>query len=183
MDEGKLARIEQIVKCIKLGSIDTDLIKELHRLVSPSFWHIAIKYLHNLMDAEDVIQDFWADIQNILRHYQYNKNAYGYMCKVVKNRAIDRFKALHKRQKVSIEVVDYCNIIRTNKELSLEEIERNIDIDQAIKNLPIIQAKIIQSTYFESKTVRQIAKELKISKSEIERQKQAAVVKLKKTLG
>lgn len=65
---------------------------------------------------------------------------------------------------------------------TIEELDLQILIDQALRNLPRLQAIIIQAVYFEEKTVREIAKELNMSKSEVDRQKQAAVIKLKEKI-
>jgi len=64
--------------------------------------------------------------------------------------------------------------------LSVEEVDLYISINQGIKELPNIQAIIIQSIYFEKKTIREIAKELNMSKSEVDRQKHNAIIYLKK---
>jgi len=170
-------RVEKLVRYIKAGKIK--YIKELHYQISIPIRHIALKYLHNCIEVEDLVQDFWKDMEQILESYHYNKNAYGYLCKVIKNRAIDRYRQLNRHATVNIEKVDYEQYINKN-ELSVEEVDLYISINQGIKELPNIQAIIIQSIYFEKKTIREIAKELNMSKSEVDRQKHNAIIYLKK---
>lgn len=172
-------KIEKVVKRIKSG--ERILVDELYDLISTPIRHIAYKYLHNYDDADELIQDFWADIYTILDSYYYLKNAYGYLCKIVKHRAIDRYRLLHKNEAVYIDFVDYGSI-RNNSILTFEQLELQIEVDQAIKKLPRIQAIIIQAMFFEKSTIRAIAKELNMSKSEVFRQKESAILRLKKEL-
>lgn len=179
MQGDERSKIERIVKRIKSG--EKNLIYDLYESISTPIRHIAYKYLHNYSEAEDLVQDFWADIYLILDSYHYLKNAYGYMCKIIRNRAIDRYRLLHKNETVYIDFVDYGSI-RNNSVLTFEQLELQLVIDQAIRSLPKIQAIIIQSIYFEKCTIRAIAKELNMSKSEVFRQKQIAIMTLKKEL-
>lgn len=107
MNDNKRKLIETAVKSIKSG--DKNSVLELHKLISVAIRHIALKYLHNLSDAEDLVQDFWADIFRIINSYHYNKNAYGYLCKVVRNKAINRYKELNKNVTLvsSMWITDY----------------------------------------------------------------------------
>ncbi len=172
-------KIEKLVKQINLG--EYNLINELHSLISVPIRHIAYKYLHDKLDAEDLVQDFWAEIYKILKLYRFNKNAYGYLCKVIRNKAIDRYRKLHKHQEVYIDYVDYGSL--TNyQNLSIERIELHLMMEQAFKRLTKLQAIIIQAVYFEKCTIREIAKELKMSSTEVCRQKQNAIMILKEHL-
>ena len=56
------------------------------------------------------------------------------------------------------------------------------DINKAILKLSKLQQIIIQETYFEDKTIRQIAKDLGISKSQVGREKIEAIDILKTEL-
>lgn len=172
-------KIEEIVKRIKSG--EKTLIYNLYELISIPIRHIANKYLHDYLEAEDLVQDFWLDIYIILDSYRYLKNAYGYLCKIIRNRAIDRYRSIHNHETAYVDSVDYGNI-RNNSVLTIEQLEQSILIDQAIRDLPKIQAIIIQAIYFEGSTIREIAKELNMSKSEVFRQKQYAILSLKKEL-
>jgi len=172
-------KIEEIVKRIKSG--EKTLIDNLYELISIPIRHIANKYLHDYLEAEDLVQDFWLDIYIILDSYHYLKNAYGYLCKIIRNRAIDRYRSIHNHETAYVDFVDY-GYIRNNSVLTIEQLEQSILIDQAMRHLPKIQAIIIQAIYFEGSTIREIAKELNMSKSEVFRQKQYAIITLKKEI-
>lgn len=179
MDEGERENIEKIVKQIKQGNYD--LLDELYINISIALRHIALKYLHNEFDSQDLVQDFWADIYEIIDSYHYHKNAYGYLCKVMRNRAIDRFKYFNHNQKVTIEFVDY-SALQNNANTSLDILELQIAVEQAMQYLSESQKIIIQAVFFEKRTVREIASEIKMSKSTVGRQKQEAIEILKEHL-
>ncbi len=188
--------INYYINGIKRG--DKFCLDSLYYAISPSVRHIALKYLKNQQDADDLVQDFWADIYKISLGFVFNKNGFSYLCKVMTNRALNRYKKLHNERCRKVEYVDYENFYSESaapdKGSSLAAEENNLIsaserkeqdqiIDKAIAQLPELERIIIQSIFFEYKTIRQIAKELNISKSLAGKLKQSAINKLKEKLG
>lgn len=149
----------------------------LYEEISPTVRYIALKYLKNEADADDLVQDFWADIYKISAGFISLQNAFGYLCKVMTRRAINRYKALSRQKERIVRYVDY-EIMGTYT-LDMEQLEINDAVETAMKKLTETERIIIQLTYFEEKTVRAIAKELKISKSQVSKLKIAAIEKMK----
>ena len=81
MDKEKVERINDLIVGIKRG--DDHCVYELHSIISPTIRYIALKYLRNEEDAQDMIQDFWADIDNICKFFLFSKNGFNYLCKVM----------------------------------------------------------------------------------------------------
>lgn len=180
MEKGKRKIINKLLDEIKRGKEES--IISLYKIISPTLRYIALKYLKNEEDANDLIQDFWYDIKKYASNYIFKMNAYGYLCKIMNRIAINKYNKIHREIKKQIEFVDYSNIVEYDKNQTLEEVNLRNDINEAMLKLTLFQQVIIQETYFAGKTVRQIAKEMGSSKTQVSRQKIIAIETLKKEL-
>lgn len=79
MDIKKKNEITNCLKGVKNG--DESALVSLYDLISPTLRFIALKYLRNETDAEDLEQDFWIHISKIAEKFSYFQNAYSYLCK------------------------------------------------------------------------------------------------------
>lgn len=154
-------------------------VERLYKLVGHTIRYIAFKYLKNIEDAEDLEQDFWADIYRIADKFFFLKNGFGYICKVMNNMAVNRYKKLHRTNRIEVSYVDYAKIDGARFNF-VGEIDDLILIREEIAKLEEKERIILQLTYFEDMTFMQIARELKMSKSVVGRIKIAAINKLKK---
>lgn len=156
---------------------DEHCLELLYEEISPTIRYIALKYLRNDFDADDLVQDFWADIHNIAAGFIFLQNAFSYLSKVMTRRAINRYKSLNRQKQKIVGYVDYESVKQyiTN----MEQMEINDAVEAAMKKLTETEKIIIQLTYFEEKKVREIAKELKISKSQVSKLKIGAIEKMK----
>lgn len=154
-------------------------VERLYKLVGHTIRYIAFKYLKNIEDAEDLEQDFWADIYRIADKFFFLKNGFGYICKVMNNMAVNRYKKLHRTNRIEVSYVDYAKIDGARFNF-VGEIDDLILIREEIAKLEEKERIILQLTYFEDMTIMQIARELKMSKSVVGRIKIAAINKLKK---
>ena len=170
--------INQLLSKIKYER-SSEAIEELYDIISPTIRHIALKYLHDQSLANDLVQDFWADIYKIADKFIPFGSGRSYLCKVAVNQAINRYNKI-KGERAHIIYVDYSKIqIPCDNE---EDVDLIMSVNEAITRLSEIEKIIIQSVYFEDKTVREIANELKISKSQVQRHKDAAIKKMQEKL-
>lgn len=184
MDYITKAKLERLLHKIKIRTDMKDVITELYSILSGSIRFIAFKYLHKKEDAEELIQDFWMKIPKIADGYHYSKNPFGYLIKVANNMAINRYKEINKEMPISIEYVKFSEKYRESNMFidRQEDLANIIHIENYLEKLPLDQRKIIQIIYFEKKTIRKIAEELKMSKSEVHRQKQIGLQVLKELI-
>lgn len=156
----------------------TEAIEDLYSVLSPAIRHISLKYVHDADLADDLVQDFWADIYSIADKFIPFGNGQSYLCKIAKNKAINRYTKL-KKERARIIYVDYSEL-----QISYDDNDRDLilSVNTAISRLTDTEKIIIQSTYFEDKTVREIAIEIKMSKSAVQRHKENALKKLKQYL-
>ena len=155
-------------------------VEELYALFGPVVRHIGLKYLHDPEDTDDFVQDFWADIFSIADRFFVAGNGFAYLCKVATNRAINRYKK-RANERAKVIYVDYGQL--ANKaDQSIEQQQVRIMVEDAMKELFEKERIVVQSVFFEHMTLRQIAKELHISKSQASRIKEQALRKLKQLL-
>lgn len=155
-----------------------EYVEALYDLIGPTVRHIGLKYIHDPDLTDDFVQDFWADIFKITDQYIFSFNAYGFLCKAATNRAIDYYRR-RKRETAHISYVDYGQWQPGNHEADMDRQMLVFSIEHALQQLQEVQRIIIQSTYFEEKTVRQIAAELNMSKSQVDRLKKQALEQLR----
>lgn len=163
---------------IKIRQRDSNGIYVLYDEIAHTLRFIALKYLKNNDDADDLIQDFWADIYVLADKFVYQRNGYAFLCKAMTRKAINRYKKLHGKTEISILSVDY-SLVDKEAGMQLDNTENRIMVDKAISELSEIERLIIQETYFEDKTIRAIARDTKISKTHVGRIKMQAIEKLK----
>lgn len=165
-----------------IKSKDKDYLNLLYDLIAPSIRYIALKYLKNEDDADDLVQDFWANIYKIANGFIIPYNGFGYVCKVMNRMAINRYNKIHNEMIKKIEFVDYRDLHCDDSSVNWERFAINKIIDDAILKLSETERIIIQLTFFEDITVRAIAKKLKLSKSYVSKLKLLALDKLKSEL-
>ena len=177
MDKETKKYLNELLTKVKQG--DEDSILCLYELMSPTIRYIALKYLQNESDADDLVQDFWYDIKKYAKSFLIQKNAFSYLCRVMTRQALNRIKKLNRQVENDFAYVDYLKVENYQNEDSIEVVGLRNDINNAMLKLTDIQKIIIQETYFEDKTIRQIANDLGISKTQVGRLKNEAIETLK----
>ena len=174
-EEKRMSINECLAEIRKTGKIE--YVERLYGLMITSLRHIALKYMHDEALAGELIQDFWADIYQIADGFVFHRNGYAYLCRVMSNRAINKYRRL-KMERAYVSYVDYSEL-DASRGMQTEQVDLMLTVERAMKMLGDTERIIIQSTYFENKTVRQIADELGLSKSKVGRLKDEALLRLK----
>ena len=125
--------------------------------------------------AEDVVHDSFIKIARFAKNYRRNVSPYGWIMRIVKNTALDFLKSQKRKKEVSEE--EFFSL--TSFDYSPERYENAIMLEQAIAKLEPDERKIIHMIYYLDMTVREIASELDLSKSAVQRLKEKAEEKLK----
>lgn len=173
-------RKKEINKCLIAIKLEKDMqsVCRLHELTGHTWHYIAFKYLGNNIDADDVVQDFWANIFVVADKYRHNTNAFAYLSKTFTNMVINY--CIKKGRDVN-RVSNYidCENMASDNGSCIEDTLINSVIASAINLLSEQEKEVIHMMFFEDKTIREIAKILNKSKSQIGRIKQSALQSLK----
>lgn len=127
--------------------------------------------------AEDVLHESFIKIARFAGKYRPDMNPYGWLMKIVRNTALDFLKARKLRREESAEAM-----FALASDYSPEKRDNALMLEQALAKLDPGERKIIYCVYYLDMTVREIAAELKMSKSAVQRAKDRAEKNLKSLL-
>lgn len=166
MDKKTKIKINHLLINIQNGNINA--IEELYNIIAPTLRYIALKYLQDDNLADDCIQDFWANINKTASKFIFQINGFSYLCKTMTNLAINYYHKINRDKSIFIRPVNYEDLDKSYLGSNNEDlIELQIIVESAMAKLSDIEKLIIQETYFEDKSIRKIAKELLISKTQV----------------
>lgn len=126
--------------------------------------------------AEDVVQDSLLKIVQNANSYKKNSNAYAWICKITKNTALNTVKTMNNNPTIDIDefasISDDSDLTnKTHTQLLVEQLMDSIT--------PPIVREMVYMKYFLDMSVREIAKEIKKSKSYVSKEIQKAEIKMK----
>lgn len=126
--------------------------------------------------AEDVVQDSLLKIVQNAKSYKENSNAYAWICKITKNTALNTVKTMNNNPTIDIDefasISDDSDLTnKTHTQLLVEQLMDSIT--------PPIVREMVYMKYFLDMSVREIAKEIKKSKSYVSKEIQKAETKMK----
>lgn len=177
MDKQKKAEINNCL--IGVRNRDRESLEKLYMLVAHSLKYIAFKYMQNEQDALDLEQDFWARIFEIADGFNYLKNGFSYLSRVMTNMAINRYKEIFGDRQHTAGEVYYNTSSCFDEDFLTDRLDDNIAIEKAMVTLKPIERRVIQLRVFEQMTLMQIAGEIGKSKSQVSRIELAALEKLR----
>ncbi len=172
-----------INKClIEIKNRNKKYIDILYYLIYDELKYIALKYLKNEEEVKDVVQDFWSDIYKNADNYNYIDNGYSYLCKIMTCMSINRYNKLQGERNHIADDVEKSLIKSFDENTAIEKLDYKLAVQKALNCLNPIERAVMNLIIYEEKTIVQISKDLKMSKSKIGRIKLLAEEKLKKEL-
>lgn len=180
MNKEKLESLNEHLIKVRLG--DQDSVGEVYDIMAPTVRYIALKYLKNENEANDAVQDFWADIKKYASTFLIPQNAYRYLCRIATRQIINRFNKKKRDDNHKVEYVDYSLVEQFRLEDIGEESVLRDDINEIMAKLEDMQRMVILETFFLNKSERKIAAEQGITKSMVSRLKAKAIEIMKKEL-
>ncbi len=128
--------------------------------------------------AEDVVHDSLIKIARFAHKYRQDENPYGWILKIVRNTALDLIRKKKAHPAASTE--EFFSL--SSSDYAPDKRDDAIMLEQAMLRLAHDERRAIYLKYFIDMTVREIAAEMKISKSAADRLIKKAEENLKITL-
>lgn len=172
-----------INKClIKIKNGNKKYVDVLYYLIAHKLKFIALKYLRNEEEAKDVEQSFWADIYKNAKNFKYADNGYSYLCRIMKCMSVNRYNQIQTERHHTVEDIETSLIDPFDEDTYIDKLDNRIAVQKALDNLEPKERAIMYLIVYDDKTIEQVAKDLKMSKSKVGRIKLVAEEKLKNEL-
>ena len=167
---------------MKIKNGNKKYVDVLYYLIAHKLKFIALKYLRNEEEAKDIEQNFWADIYKNAKNFKYADNGYSYLCRIMKCMSINRYNQIQTERHHTVEDIETSLIDPFDEDTYIDKLDNRIAVQKALDNLEPKERAIMYLIVYDDKTIEQVAKDLKMSKSKIGRIKLVAEEKLKKEL-
>lgn len=168
-----------IEKYIINGKFDLDKIVDDYSSYVRTIINNAVGNNLNAEDKEEILLDAFFILW---KNYNDNKKIYAldsYIAGITRNLIKEKFRKLH----YTVDISDYENIIPMDtNELYEEEREEILNLEHSLKELKQIDIKIVNLYYYSFKSIKDIAKKLGISESNVKTRLHRIRKKLKKQL-
>jgi RNA polymerase sigma-70 factor (ECF subfamily) len=175
-DEAALARMAQ-------G--DHDGLVELYDRHARAIYSLALRILQDRAEAEDVVQDVFAQVWTQAARYDTSRGAVAaWMLMMARSRAIDRLRAKRARPdntadtRATLNMPD-AGVPQDLQLLSAEEVAR---LRRALAELPLLQRVALELAYYEGLTHAEIAERLEEPLGTVKTRIRQAVIRLRESL-
>jgi len=151
------------------------------RELFPSLCFFANGMVNNKCEAEDIASSAFIKIWK--RHSQFDnaRNIRSYLYQIVRNDCFKFLQQNERRNSAQKEIEYLTNVdITANCETNIIRAELYNNLYKALNNLPTECRKVFKMLYDEGKSVKEIAKELKVSPSTVKTHKARGLVMLRK---
>ena len=172
MPDIKSEQLNRLLSGVARG--ESDYLDGIYLFIGKRMFAVA-QSLVGRDNAEDVVHDSLIKIARFAHKYKQDDNPAGWILKIVRNTALDLIKSKKAHPAASTE--EFFSL--SSSDYSPDKRDDAIMLEQAMRKLPHDEMRAIYLKYFIDMTVREIATEMKISKSAADRLIQKAEENLK----
>lgn len=162
LSEEEKSAINEYIERIAQG--DSEALSALYLLLGGRLFSVAQGIMRNKYNAEDVLHDSLIKIVRYAKNFHKGTNGYAWLCKIVKNTALNKIKSEQIRRGENIDDVfglsDGKDFFETNV--------ATLDIKQALLNLEPKERLVIWLKYYNDMTIREIAAEINMKKTTVQ---------------
>ena len=171
----------------RVASGDTGCLAVLYDRHARTVYSIALRVLRDQADAEDVVQDVFAQMWRQAGRYNPRRGTVAaWLVTMARTRAIDRLRARQARPDTSAAAHDAMPIDRVAAAVDPVDAlaaERDAErVRQALEQLPMLQRLAIELAYFEGLTQSEIANRLEEPLGTVKTRIRLGLLRLRDTL-
>jgi len=170
----------------RLARGDQAALAELYDRHARLIYSLALRILHDRADAEEVVQDVFAQVWAQAARYDPSRGAVAaWMLMLARSRAIDRLRAKRVRPEAAADAdaVEGVIDLAAAQDLELLSAEQVARLQRALKELPDAQRTALELAYYEGLTHVEIAARLGEPLGTVKTRIRQAVMKLREKLG
>lgn len=172
MPDIKSEQLNKLISGVARG--ESDYLDGIYLYIGKRMFSVALS-LVGRDNAEDVVHDSLIKIVRFAHTYKQDDNPAGWVLKIVRNTALDFIKKKKAHPAASTE--EFFSL--TSSDYAPDKRDDAIMLEQAMKKLAPNEMRAIYLKYYVDMTVREIAQEMKISRSAADRLIQKAEENLK----
>lgn len=176
MDADKREQLNMFLS--RLAGGEEDALDGIYLIASGVMFGLARSIVGSISDAEDVVSDSFVKIAVNARGFLRGSNGYAWIMKITRNTALDFLRTRNRRAEINI---DECFSL-TDRCYDEDKRDEAIMLESAMRKLGDTEKKLIYYSYYLDMNVREIAKQLGMSKSAVSRNLQKAEKQLKDLL-
>jgi len=165
---------------------DPGALAELYDRNARLVFSLALRILQNRADAEDVVQDVFAQAWAQAGRYDTGRGAVAaWMLTIARSRAIDRLRSRNSRPETTSDarVVEDVPDSAARQDLQLLSAEQVESLRGALAQLPAAQRVALELAYYEGLTHAEIAERLSEPLGTVKTRIRQAVIRLRESLG
>lgn len=156
---------------------DDEFIRSVLDTYADTVYRIAVQYLGDRRDAEDVTQDVFLSLIG-QKGFQDEGHLKAWLIRVTVNKSINlyKFNAKKRRRESAIDVEQSLSVSYD------ESVGRNAELSEALEKLPPLDRSIVYLCYYEGYTAKEIGKSVRMGEKAVAKRLSRARDKLRKFL-
>ena len=156
--------------------------EEMVPLIYQDILNIAYRYLNNLEDAKDVLQEVLMKIYHKVKFFKRDSKLSTWIYRIVVNTAIDAIRRRKRVFNLGNRYEENKNQVRSLRDdIDLRDKERKVKL--ALAALPLRQKNVFILKHYETLTIAEISEVLSCSQSAVKTHLTRAINNLKNNLG
>ena len=138
---------------------DRDAFEALYRATSPRLFGVCLHFLSDRSDAEDVLQDAYANIWSKSRQFDPVRSTAGaWLAMIARNKAIDRLRTLPRtRVAADAGAIDAAFDDDAQPDRTAEAADERAQLDRCLEQLDARRRGLIRTAFFEGATYDELA--------------------------
>lgn len=156
-DDRRVDDAVDIATLQRISARDQSAVSDLYDRHSRLLFSLISRIVHDRAEAEEVLQEVFLSVWTKVHTYDPKLGSpIGWLVRLARNRAIDRFRALAARTR-AVEAMDEPHLGDNPEEATVRNQERS-RIRHALEALPGEQRQLIEQAYFRGLTHSELAK-------------------------
>ncbi len=167
--------VKKVNKCIYRIALFDEALDELYAITKESMWFVARKYLVDKSKIDDVLNEAYLNIYRKASSFDSSQNGINWMYSIVKNAALNQNRT---DKRFDSEEFPEETDLTTDDNLEQNLVIRLL-IEEALKILSDKEKEIIELSFWEQKTLKEIAQHLNMPISSVHYAYKNALKKIK----
>lgn len=152
---------------------DKEAFRELYEMTKSAVYGLALSYLRNTDDAEDILHDVFVKIYENAASYQSNGKPLAWILTITKNMCLMKLR----NQKNIMDIDEFSEMLSDNDKVTVED---KMILDMIFKNVPVEERNILVLHVVAGYKFREIAKQLNMPLSTVLAKYRRTIKKIKK---